>query len=88
PRYAGRLPEARIVEALATAKGPLGPCCEYLFNTVAHLDALGIPDHRLHRLAELVRRRRAAASEASSEASSERAGEQAPRALDPATAEG
>lgn len=84
PRYAGRLPEARIVEALATAQGPLGPCCEYLFNTVAHLDALGIPDHRLHRLAELVRRRRAAAGEASTG----RAGEQAPRALDPATAEG
>lgn len=61
PRYAGRLEEARIVEAIATARGPLGACCEYLFNTVAHLDELGVPDRRLHALCRAVRARQAAA---------------------------
>lgn len=59
PRYAGRLPEARIVEALATARGPVGPCCEYLFNTVAHLEGLGVPDRRLAALCRAVRERQA-----------------------------
>jgi cation transport protein ChaC len=62
PRYAGRLEEARIVEAIATARGPLGPCSEYLFNTVAHLDELGVPDRRLHALCRAVRARQAAAA--------------------------
>jgi cation transport protein ChaC len=59
PRYAGRLPAARIVEALATARGPVGPCCEYLFNTVAHLEELGVPDRRLRALCRAVRERQA-----------------------------
>lgn len=59
PRYAGRLPAARIVEALATARGPVGPCCEYLFNTVTHLEELGVPDRRLRALCRAVRERQA-----------------------------
>ncbi|SDH46763.1 gamma-glutamylcyclotransferase [Roseospirillum parvum] len=55
PRYAGHLPEATIVHHCATAAGFLGPCSEYLFNTVAHLDELGIADPTLSRLAEGVR---------------------------------
>ncbi|MCX7630725.1 MAG: gamma-glutamylcyclotransferase [Geminicoccaceae bacterium] len=59
PRYAGRLPEARIVDALATAAGPLGRCCDYLFETLSHLEALGIRDPHLRALSEAVRRRQA-----------------------------
>jgi len=56
-RYAGRLPPERIARSIATARGHLGPCCDYLFNTVNHLDALGIKDGPLHALARLVRER-------------------------------
>ncbi len=53
-RYAGRLPEDRIIAAIAEAHGPLGACATYLFNTVAHLEALGIGDRRLKRLRDRV----------------------------------
>lgn len=56
-RYAGRLPENDIVNAIALAEGPIGRCADYLFNTVDHLGELGISDHRLIRLASLVRGR-------------------------------
>lgn len=55
PRYAGHLPEATIVHHCATASGFLGPCSDYLFNTVEHLEELGIADPPLARLAEAVR---------------------------------
>ena len=54
-RYAGRLDEAAIVASIATACGPLGACADYLFNTTAHLDELGIADRGLRRLCGLVR---------------------------------
>jgi glutathione-specific gamma-glutamylcyclotransferase len=54
PRYAGVLTEARIVESIARAKGPLGPCASYLFDTAAQLEMLGIRDPRLFRLRDLV----------------------------------
>jgi cation transport protein ChaC len=57
-RYAGRrLGEDAIVTAIATACGPLGACADYLFNTTAHLDELGIGDRSLHRLCRAVRER-------------------------------
>ena len=49
-RYAGNVSEDDVVHAIATARGPLGPCCEYLFNTVAHLEELGLHDRSLFRL--------------------------------------
>jgi cation transport protein ChaC len=54
PRYAGLLPEARVIETIAAAAGRLGPCADYLFNTVAHLDALGIEDRPMRRLRKRV----------------------------------
>lgn len=54
-RYAGPLDEGAIVAAIATACGPMGACAEYLFNTTAHLDELGIVDRRLRRISLLVR---------------------------------
>jgi cation transport protein ChaC len=55
PRYAGRLDESAIVAAIATARGPLGARADYLFNTTAHLEELGIVDRSLRRLGRLVR---------------------------------
>jgi cation transport protein ChaC len=54
-RYAGRLDDAAIVRSIAVARGPLGACADYLFNTTAHLDQLGIADRSLRRLTRLVR---------------------------------
>jgi cation transport protein ChaC len=53
-RYAGRLPEERIIATIAEAHGPLGACATYLFKTVAHLEELGIRDQRLIRLRDQV----------------------------------
>lgn len=58
-RYAGDLSEEEIVERVATARGPLGGCSDYLFNTVDHLDELDLADPYLHRLADRVRDRMA-----------------------------
>lgn len=55
-RYAKRLSDTEIVEAVATARGPLGACCDYLFNTTAHLEELGIADRNLRRLCRAVQR--------------------------------
>ncbi|MDP6388286.1 MAG: gamma-glutamylcyclotransferase [Alphaproteobacteria bacterium] len=49
-RYAGRLPDDIIVAHVATAEGKLGTCHEYLVNTVAQLDELGIRDGAMHDL--------------------------------------
>lgn len=54
-RYTGRLSDDKAVRHIATASGPLGPCREYLFETVAHLAELGIRDRRLEAMAEKVR---------------------------------
>ena len=56
-RYAGLLPEAQVAGIIAEAEGGLGRCCDYLFNTVAHLDELGIGDRPLSRLAAQVTER-------------------------------
>jgi cation transport protein ChaC len=53
-RYARFLPDDRVAEVIATAGGWLGPCAEYLINTVDHLAALGIHDRPLERLRQQV----------------------------------
>ncbi|GMQ76041.1 MAG: gamma-glutamylcyclotransferase [Gammaproteobacteria bacterium] len=57
-RYAGRLPDDEIARHIATAVGPMGACCDYLFQTVEHLAALGLRDRRLEAIAGKVRARR------------------------------
>ncbi|NQW11331.1 MAG: gamma-glutamylcyclotransferase [Alphaproteobacteria bacterium] len=54
-RYAGVISDEEIARCIAEAHGFLGPCCEYLFNTVEHLEALGMPDAGLSRLARQVK---------------------------------
>ena len=62
-RYASFLAEDRVAEVIATASGWLGPCADYLVNTVDHLAALGIHDRPLERLrARVLARREADAS--------------------------
>lgn len=55
PRYAGKLEEELIARTIAVACGKIGSCREYLENTVARLDELGIPDRNMHQLLQKVR---------------------------------
>jgi cation transport protein ChaC len=55
--YAGRRGPEETADILAGACGYGGSCAEYLHNTVAHLEELGIRDRNLWRLQALVARR-------------------------------
>jgi len=57
-KYAGRLDKETIIDAIATAQGPLGSCSDYLYETVTQLDEHGIPDQNMAALAQEVRRRK------------------------------
>ena len=54
-RYAPGLDDAVVARHLATGAGPMGRCCDYLFDTVAHLRRLGIRDRGLEALEAKVR---------------------------------
>lgn len=56
-RYVSGLSEAEVADVLAKAVGSRGSMVEYLFNTVSHLEQLGIHDPHLWRLQELVAER-------------------------------
>jgi cation transport protein ChaC len=49
-RYASFLSDEEVAAAIAGASGWLGPCADYLVNTVDHLAELGIHDRPLERL--------------------------------------
>lgn len=49
-----KLPLDKVAWTLARACGYAGSCAEYLYNTVSHLEALGIRDRNLWRLQHLV----------------------------------
>jgi len=55
-RYITGLEDTVIARYLATGAGPLGRCCDYLFDTVAHLRQLGIRDRRMEALEARVRK--------------------------------
>lgn len=59
-RYCGDKCDEQTADMIAAAGGFLGPCSDYLFNTVDHLAELGMPDAGLARLAKKVRARQAA----------------------------
>lgn len=59
-RYAGRLGDAEIADHIAAACGPIGPSAEYLLNTVAACEAMGIRDRHLFTMQALVAERLAA----------------------------
>jgi cation transport protein ChaC len=54
-RYAGKVPRDLQAAHLATAAGRLGSSMEYLENTVAHLDELGIGDGPMHDMLQRAR---------------------------------
>lgn len=54
-RYVPGLDHQTVAHHIATAQGHLGRCCDYLFETVAHLRELGIRDRRLEALEHTVR---------------------------------
>ena len=56
-RYAQKMPEEKTADVIARAAGRIGPCRDYLLNTVDHLNRLGIEDRSMRRLAAKVRRR-------------------------------
>ena len=57
-QYCGELAPDAQAEIIAGAAGGRGPNADYLYNTVAHLAELGIPDDDLAALAVRVRSRR------------------------------
>lgn len=61
-QYCGNLPLAEQAQIIAHAHGGRGPNSEYLFNTVDHLEELGMPDADLTWLVAEVRRILAGAS--------------------------
>jgi cation transport protein ChaC len=54
-RYVPGLEDGAVARYLATGAGPMGRCCDYLFDTVEHLRQLGIRDRRLEALEAMVR---------------------------------
>ncbi len=56
-RYVPGLQEAEVARYLASGAGPMGRCCDYLFDTAEHLRRLGIRDRRLEALEVRVRAR-------------------------------
>ena len=54
-RYRGGLRPETMARYLARGAGPLGRCCDYLFDTVAHLRDMGIRDQRMEALERRVR---------------------------------
>lgn len=53
-RYVSGLSEEEVADVLARAVGHRGSMAEYLYATVKHLEDMGIHDHHLWRLQELV----------------------------------
>ena len=58
--YSGKLAPDEVADIVSKAAGHWGSCAEYLRETVAHLEELGIRDRNLWRLQELVAKRIAA----------------------------
>lgn len=56
-RYVSGLSEEEVADVLARAVGHRGSMAEYLYATVKHLEDMGIRDHHLWRLQELVAER-------------------------------
>lgn len=54
-RYVGEIDEQTMIRHLATAVGPLGRNCDYLYNLVENLDALSYQDAHMTYLAKNVR---------------------------------
>jgi cation transport protein ChaC len=56
-RYAGMLDDETVIQTIANAKGTLGSCSDYLYETVLQLENLGMPDRHLASIARHVRQK-------------------------------
>lgn len=56
-RYAGRLPDRRVADTIAQARGHSGTGAEYLLNTAVSLNELGLRDAMIWRLQQMVSER-------------------------------
>ena len=56
PQYAGALAREDLLRLTATARGRSGANAEYILNTVAHLEEVGVKDPTLHWLADQLSR--------------------------------
>ena len=56
-RYAGMLDDETVIQTIANARGALGSCSDYLYETVLQLENLGMPDRRLASIARHVRQK-------------------------------
>ena len=54
-QYAGKLTPDEIAERIVRGHGAEGSALEYLANTIAHLDEMGIRDGPLHRILQMAR---------------------------------
>ena len=54
--YVRKLDLRTMAKVIASAEGSLGKCRDYLFNTVKHLDDMGLSDNKLSKLSKNVRR--------------------------------
>jgi cation transport protein ChaC len=54
PQYAGKLTDAEVAHRIRRAIGRSGSNIEYLRNTVAHLEQMGIQEGSLHRIMRVV----------------------------------
>jgi cation transport protein ChaC len=52
--YVGRLDIPEVARTIADCSGARGPNADYLFNTLRHLDAIGIRERRLDQLRHAV----------------------------------
>ena len=52
--YTGRMEVEEVARTIADCSGARGPNADYLFNTLRHLDAIGIRERRLNALASAV----------------------------------
>ena len=57
-QYTGHIDLEKQAELIAHSSGDTGPNWEYLFNTEQHLKEIGIIDHEMQRLVEMVKARR------------------------------
>ncbi len=62
--YAAELSVTETARLILQGVGQRGLCVHYLENTVRHIEALGLTDGALHRLAEVVQRRAVSAGAA------------------------
>jgi len=53
--YAGALTDEQTASVIASARGTLGTCAEYLWQTTGHLRELGVRDVGLERISRLTR---------------------------------